>query len=263
MNSSCTHLALTRLARITFNSLIICLAITFRVALFISTKNIFGFCPSFNLKAFQRQQLYEICPYMGSFIIVQCVYTPTHSAFDLSCSKVRLNIYDPMYSSFRPPFLSMKSIISSLYHDSVYAAWSCLGDIIISLLFDTQWITTSNIVFGNCGGLPVTLLHTGPPKSLAGYLMPHLPCNLAYQISLVHVFENNPTHCHWICSALLKSSNGRQSRSVTEPSATAVSHGIGPSRSCFKWFHPQIKNPCFFSCNQATHSSFHSLNTLW
>ena len=54
MISSCAHLALTRLAGITFTGLIMCLAISFPVAHFISTKNIFGSCPSSNFKAFER-----------------------------------------------------------------------------------------------------------------------------------------------------------------------------------------------------------------
>jgi len=73
MISSCARLALTRLAGITFVGLITCSAIYFSGALLISTKNIFGLCPSFNLKAFERQQLYEIWPYVGSIIICPCV----------------------------------------------------------------------------------------------------------------------------------------------------------------------------------------------
>jgi len=60
MISSGLRLALTWLARITIVGLIMCSAITFPVALIISTIDIFTLCPSFNLKAFERQQLYEI-----------------------------------------------------------------------------------------------------------------------------------------------------------------------------------------------------------
>jgi len=48
MISSCSCLALTQLARIIFVGQITCLAISFPVALIISTTNIFTFCPSFN-----------------------------------------------------------------------------------------------------------------------------------------------------------------------------------------------------------------------
>jgi len=80
MVGSCTHLALTWLAGITFVGLFTCLAISFSGALWILTKNIFGLWPSFNLKAFERQQLYEIWPYMGSIIICPFVYNPIYSS---------------------------------------------------------------------------------------------------------------------------------------------------------------------------------------
>jgi len=73
MISSCSHLAITRLAWITSVSAITCLAISFPVALIISTTNIFTLCPSVDLKAFERQQLYEIWPCMGSLMICPCV----------------------------------------------------------------------------------------------------------------------------------------------------------------------------------------------
>jgi len=100
MICSCSRLALTRLVRITFVSLITCSAISFPVAPIISTTNIFTLCPSFNLKAFERQQLYEIWPYMGSLIICWCLYISIYSSSNLSCSKVHLNIDVRMYSSW-------------------------------------------------------------------------------------------------------------------------------------------------------------------
>jgi len=60
MISCCAHLAWTRLAGITFAGSIKCLLILFPVYLLISTKNMFGWCPSFNLKPFEMQQLYQI-----------------------------------------------------------------------------------------------------------------------------------------------------------------------------------------------------------
>jgi len=151
MISSCAHLALTRLAGSTFVGLIMCTAICFSVAHLISTKHIFGLCPSYNMKAIERHQLYEIWPYMGFIIICPCVYIPIYSSSNLSCSKVPLNIDVIMYGSFGPPFLSMKSISSSQCLTSVYEAWSCLGARTISLPFDTQLMTTMNVVFGNLG----------------------------------------------------------------------------------------------------------------
>jgi len=113
MIRSCSRLALTRLVRITFLGLVTCSAISFPVALIISTTIIFRLCPSFDLKAFERQQLYEIWTYMGSSIICPCVYIPIYSSSNSSCSKVQLNIDVRMYGSFGPPFLSMKSTNSS------------------------------------------------------------------------------------------------------------------------------------------------------
>ena len=48
---------LLTLAGMTFAGPMKCLAISFFVALLLSTKNIFGLCPGFNLKAFERPQL--------------------------------------------------------------------------------------------------------------------------------------------------------------------------------------------------------------
>ena len=109
MISSCTHLALTRLAGITFACLILYSAITFPEALFISTKNIFGLCPSSYLKVFESQQLYEIWPYMRSMIICPFVYNPIHLSSNSSFSKVHLTLDVRMSGSFGCPFLLMKS----------------------------------------------------------------------------------------------------------------------------------------------------------
>jgi len=175
MISSCGHLAFTRLAGITLAGLIMCLAISFPVALFISTKNIFRLCPSFNLKAFERQQLYEIWPYMGSIIIRLCVYNPIYSLSNSSCSNVHLKINVRMYGSVGPPFLSLKSISPSQCLTSVYEAWSCLGARTISLPFNTQQITPMNVVFGNSGRLLLAFWLAHLPISSAGWLLRHLP----------------------------------------------------------------------------------------
>ena len=175
MSSSCKHLAVTQLVGITFVGRIKCSAMSFYVAILLSTKIIFGLCPSFNLKAFERQQLYQIWPYMGSIIICPFIYNPIYSSFNSFCSKVHLHIDVIMYSSFGPPFLLMKSISSFLSLTSVYEAWSCLGARTISLPFNTQRITTMNVVFGNSGRLLLTFLLARWPKSVAGHLLPCLP----------------------------------------------------------------------------------------
>jgi len=127
MVSSGAHLTLTRLAEITFVSLIPCSAITFPVALAISTKNTFRLCPIFNMEAFERQQLYKIWPYMGSIITCPFVNNPIYSSSNSFCSKVHLKINVVMNAFFGPPFFSMKSISSSQCLISVYEAWFWLG----------------------------------------------------------------------------------------------------------------------------------------
>jgi len=127
MTSSCSYLALTQRVEITFLGLITCLPISFPVTPFFSTNNIFTLCTSFNLKAFERQQLYKIWQYMGLLIICPCVCNPIYSCSNLCCSKVLLNIAMRMSSSFGRPFLLMKSTNASRCLPSVYWAWRCLG----------------------------------------------------------------------------------------------------------------------------------------
>jgi len=164
MISSCLRLAITRVAGITFIDLITCSAISFPVALVISTKYIFRLCPSFNLKVFERQQLYKIWPYMGWLIICLCAYNPICTSSNSSCSKVYLKMDARLYGSFGPPFFLMKTTNSSLCLTSEYEAWSCLGARTKSLPFDTHWIITVNVVFGNSGRLPLAFLPMGSPK---------------------------------------------------------------------------------------------------
>jgi len=194
---------------ITFVGQITCSAISFSVALLISTKNIFGLCPGFNLEAFERQQLYEIWRDMGSIIIYPCVYNPIYSSSNSSCSKVHLNIDVIMYGSFGPPFLSMKSISSSQCLTSVYEAWSCLGARTISLPFDTQLITTMNVVVGYWGRLLLAILLACLPKSVTGCLLHLLPFFLASRISLAHLFKNISTHCRRIHSSIIEIIQGQ------------------------------------------------------
>jgi len=93
MTSSYTHIAEKQLAEITFAGLITCFEISIPVALLVSAKTIFRLCPTFNLKAFKRQQLYKICPYRGSIIICQWwEYNLIYSLFNSTYSKVHFKI---------------------------------------------------------------------------------------------------------------------------------------------------------------------------
>jgi hypothetical protein len=122
MTISRAHLALTRLVGITFPGLLTCSTIYFPGPVLISTKNISGSCPSFNLKAFQTEQLYKLWPYVESVIICPFVYNPIYSSSNWSCSKVHLNLNVRVYGSFMRPFMLMKSISSSWCLTSGYAA---------------------------------------------------------------------------------------------------------------------------------------------
>ena len=168
MITSCVHLDLSGLAEITFAGLILCSVITFPLAHFFSITNLFRLYSCFNLKLFERQQLYEIWPCMGSIIIRSFVYNPINSLSNLFCSTVHLNLDVETYGSFGPPFFLIESINSSQCVTSVYEAWSLFGDRTILLPFNTQWITTMNVVFGNSGRLPLTCLLARSPKSIAG-----------------------------------------------------------------------------------------------
>jgi len=150
MNSCCTHPTSTGLAGISFTALVMHSATSCPVALWISIKNIFGLCSSFNFNEFQRQQLKEIWPYMWSIILYQCVYYPIYSLSNVFCPKVYLNIDVKMDGSFGPPFRWMKSISSTQCLPVVYEAWSYLWYMMILFQFDTQRITTMNISFGWC-----------------------------------------------------------------------------------------------------------------
>jgi len=130
------------------------------------------------------------------------------------------------------------------------------------LPFGTQWITTSKVVFGNSGTLPLAILPALSSSSIAGRLLPCLPLFLTSQTSLEHFFKNIPTHCHWIHLAFSKFSKGSQVSTVSKKSYTAVSRCRCPSRSCFKRFCPRIRDRCFFPRNPATHTIFHLLKVL-
>jgi len=262
MNSSSSRLVLTRLGGITIVSLITCLAISFPVAPFISSNNIFTLCPKFNLKAFQTQQLYQIRLYIGSLIIIPGVCNFIYSSSNSSCCTVHLNIDMRKYGSPRPPCLLMKSTNCSRRLTSVYEASSFSGAWTKSFPFDNQWITTMNIIFGNSGRLHISFLPSHSPKSVPSGLLPRLPLFLACHILLAHFFKNTSTHCQGIHSALSKSTNGSKFLNVSKTSATTVSQCSGPSWTCFNRFCPRIMDQCFLSRNPTTHTLFHLLNTL-
>jgi len=255
-------LTVTRLAEITWAGFITFSAISFPVAGFISPKKSFTSCPSFNLKAFERELLYEIWPYRGSFMICPCGYNCVYSSSNSSCVKLHLYIAIRQYGSFREHFVSMKAISSSQCLTSGYEAWNWLLDVWSLLPFRIRQITTMEVVFGNSGRWPVALLPTRSPKFVASRLLPRLPFFLASRTSLAHFFKNISTHCCRIHSALSKFSKGSHVSKVSKNSATTVSQCRGPSRICFKRFCPRIMHQCFFSKNPATHTFFHLLNVL-
>lgn len=121
---------------------------------------------------------------MGSILIRPCVINPIYYLSNSSCSKVKLNIEVRMYGSFGPTFLSKKSISSSHYLTLVYQVWSCLGARTISLTFDTQQITTVNVVFGNSGRLLRASLIERSPKSIVGFWLTRLPFSLPPEFCL-------------------------------------------------------------------------------
>jgi len=123
-------------------------------------------CPRFNLKAFERELLYVIWPYRGSFIICPGLYDPIYSPSNSSCVKLYLYSAVRQYGSFGQQFISMKSISSSLCLTSVYEAWSWLLDVWSLLLFSTWRITTMKVVFGNSGTLALAFLATHSHKSV-------------------------------------------------------------------------------------------------
>jgi len=55
-----------------------------------STKNSFTLCPSFNLKPIERELLYDIWPYRGSFKICAGVYDSIYCSSNSSCVKLCL-----------------------------------------------------------------------------------------------------------------------------------------------------------------------------
>jgi hypothetical protein len=76
---------------------------------------------------------------MGSVTICPFVYNPTNSSSNSSFSKVHLNLNVRVYGSFGHPCLLMKSISSSQFLTSVYAAWSWFGDSVSNGSNPLEW----------------------------------------------------------------------------------------------------------------------------
>jgi len=212
-----------------------------------STKNSFTLYPSFNLNALERELLYEIWPYRGTFIICPSAYNPISSASISSCVKLHMYIAVRKYGSFGQQFFSMKSISSSQRLTSVYEAWRWMLEVWSLVSFDTRRITTMKVVFGNSGMLTLAILPALSPKSIAGRMLPRLPFFLASRTSLADFFKNTSTHCRRIHSAIENVFNGSQFSKDSKTYATAVSQRRGPSLCCFKRFCPGIMDRCFFS----------------
>jgi len=260
--SSDAWLTITRFAGSTLAGLITCSAISFPVAAFISTKNSFTLCPSFNLKALERELLYEIRQFRGSFIICPSAYNPICSSSNSSCVKLDLNNAVRQYGSFGSQFFSMKSISSSQCLTSVYEACSCMLDVWSLLPFGTRQITTMKVAFGNSERLLLECLPVRPPESVAARLFPGLPSSLAFRTTHAHFFKYTSTDCRQIDSAWSNIFKRAQVTKVSKQSATSVSQSRGPSRSCFKQFCPRIMDLCFFSRYPATHTFFPWLKSL-
>jgi len=239
-----------------------CSAISFPVAAFIAIKNSFTMCPSFNLKALERELLYEIWPYRGSFIIWPSAYNPIYSLSNASCIKLHLYIAVRQYGTFGPQFCSMNSVSFSQCLTSVYEAWSCFLDVWSLILFATQRIPTVTVVFANSRMLPLAFLPVRSPRSVTGRILLHLPFFLASWTLLAHRLKIISTHCRRIHSALFKLSNGSKVSKVSKKSAPVIAQCSGLSRSCFKPFCPPKMDPSFFPRNPATHTFFHLLKAL-
>jgi len=260
--SSAVWLTRTRLAGINFTGLIMCSAILFPVAAFISAKNSFRSCPSFNLKAFERELLYEFWRYRWSFINCPSAYNPIYSSSNSSCVKLHLYIAVRQYGSFGQQFCLMKSISAFQCLTSVYEAWSLLVDVWSLVPFGTRRLTTMKVVFGTSGRLPLDYLPGCSPISVGGHMSPRHPFFLASQTLRVHFSKNISTHSHQMHSALSKIFNSSHVLIVSKKRATPVAQSRGPFHNCFWWFCPRIQNRCFLSSHPATHTFIYLLNVL-
>lgn len=162
---------------------------SFPVAALISTKICFKLGSSFNLKAFERQLLYEIWSYTGLFIICLGRYINRYSASNSSYFEVHLNIEIRQYSSCMPHYISVKSICSSQYLTLLYKASRCAQNICLVSLTSIWLITIMKVNICNSGSLLLSFLAMHCPKSIATCLFPCLACFLTFQILPAHFFK--------------------------------------------------------------------------
>jgi len=124
--------------------------------------------------------------------------------------------------------------------------WSVLGKWRLSLQFNTQWITTTNVILHNSGRLPLALVPVFFPKPIASCLLPCRQFFLPSRISLAHFFKSTSTHRCLFHSALQKFSNRSWFSNNSKPSATAVLPWCGPSWCWSKSLCPWILDRCLF-----------------
>jgi len=214
--SSVAQRTITRLAGSILASLIMCSTISFPVAAFISTNNSFKLCPSFNSKELERQLLYKIWSYTGSFIICPGGYYPIYYLTNSSYIIVYWNNVVRESNSFGAQLFSIHSIFPSVCLTYVDEASGGILDVWLLSLFGTQQITTMKGVMGNSGRLRLVWLPPGSPKSISGCLLPHFPFFLTTWTSLAHCFKNISTHCCQIPMALSTHSKCSQFSKVTK-----------------------------------------------
>jgi len=169
-----------------------------------STKNRITLCPSFNLKAFEMELLYDIWPYRRSFMICPGTYNPIYSSSNSSCIKLNLYIAVIQYGSSWEQFLSVKSISCTQCLTSVYKARNWLLEVWSLLPFGTRQITTMKVVYDNSGIVPTGFLPPRSPESVASRLLPRCHFFLASRTSPAHFLKNISSHSHRIHSALSK-----------------------------------------------------------
>lgn len=142
----------------------------------------FRIVSNFHLESIRKVTVILIWPYMGKMIICLHVDNPIYTSSNICYPKVCLNIDNYMYDSFRHQFLLMNSNGSSQCLTMVYKTWCWLGDQMISWPFNSQQIPSMNLVVRNLGWIPLAILPTHSPKSIACLLWPQLPLFLASRI---------------------------------------------------------------------------------
>ena len=167
--------AVTQQGGITLPSLTMWSAISYPVAVLVSTKNIVKFYPGSTWNHFKGNSYTKFSEIWGHWEISLCIYNTTYSSSNSSHSKVHWNLEHGINGAFRPLLLLMKSISSSQCPTFEYGTGSCIGHLRLALPSNTHQITTMNIVFGNSGKLLLIFLPALSPKSIAGCLLSCFP----------------------------------------------------------------------------------------